>query len=255
MAASVCGQEAEDRPAEEKVPEKNPHNTPADVARGRQYFLGHCAFCHGPAGEGGRGVNLTTGQYRRGGSDRELFRTIQKGIDGTEMPGNGLSQPELWKIVAYVRSLATQSAPEKASGDPAAGRALYEGKGACAQCHWIDRRGGVLGPDLSEIGLRRSLRFLRESLTDPDKQIADDYRTVSVVTPEGERIRGIELNQDEYTIELRDTKENLRSFRKADVKEVRRETGSLMPAYGSALTGGEIENLVAYLSSLRGKSK
>jgi cytochrome c oxidase cbb3-type subunit 3 len=255
LAASVWGQEAEDRPAEEKVPEKNPHNTPADVTRGRQYFLGHCAFCHGPAGEGGRGVNLTTGQYRRGGSDRELFRTIQKGIDGTEMPGNGLSQPELWKIVAYVRSLATQSAPEKASGDPAAGRVVYEGKGACAQCHWIDRRGGVLGPDLSEIGLRRSLRFLRESLMDPDKEIADDYRTVSVVTPEGERIRGIELNQDEYTIELRDTKENLRSFRKAGVKEVRRETGSLMPAYRTALTGGEIENLVAYLSSLRGKSK
>ena len=255
LAACVCGQEAEDRPAEEKIPEKNPHNTPADVARGRQYFLGHCAFCHGPAGEGGRGVNLTTGEYRRGGSDRELFRTIQKGIDGTEMPGNGLSQPELWKIVAYVRSLATQSAPEKASGDPAAGRAVYEGKGACAQCHWIDRRGGVLGPDLSEIGLRRSLRFLRESLTDPDKEIADDYRTVSVVTPEGDRIRGIELNQDEYTIELRDTKENLRSFRKTDVKEVRRETGSLMPSYRTALAPSEIENLVAYLSSLRGKSK
>ena len=88
-----------------------------------------------------------------------------------------------------------------------------------------------------------------------DKQIADDYRTVSVVTPQGERIRGIELNQDEYTIELRDTKENLRSFRKADLKEVRRETGSLMPSYRTALTGGEIENLVAYLSSLRGKSK
>src|SRR5262249_5640899 len=121
LAASVCGQEAEDRPAEEKIPEKNPHNTSADVARGRQYFLGHCAFCHGPAGEGGRGVNLTTGQYRKGGSDRELFRTIQKGIPGSEMPGNGLPQSEIWKIVAYVRSLASHGATEKASGDPLAG--------------------------------------------------------------------------------------------------------------------------------------
>ena len=255
LSASVWAQEAEDRRAEEKVPEKNPHDTPADVARGRQYFLGHCAFCHGPAGEGGRGVNLTTGQYRMGGSDAELFRTIRRGIEGTEMPGNGLSQPELWKIVAYVRSLATQSAPEKTSGDPVAGRALYEGKGACAQCHWIDRRGGVLGPDLSEIGLRRPLRFLRESLTDPDKHIADDYRTVSVVTRAGERVRGIELNQDEYTIQLRDTKQNMRSFRKVDLKEVRREATSLMPTYRTALSAGEIENLVAYLSSLRGKSK
>src|SRR5215831_19195589 len=152
------GQERSD-PRDANLPDTNPVNSADGIAKGRQYFLGHCAVCHGPAGEGGRGVNLTTGQYRHGSSDRELFRTIQKGIDGTEMPGNGLSQPELWRIVAYVRSLATQSAPEKASGDPAAGRALYEGKGACAQCHWVDRRGGVLGPDLSEIGLRRPLRF------------------------------------------------------------------------------------------------
>src|SRR5438132_287491 len=88
LATSVWGQEAENKNDEEKVPEKNPYDTPADAARGRQYFLGHCAFCHGPAGEGGRGVNLTTGQYRMGGSDRELFRTIRRGIEGTEMPGN-----------------------------------------------------------------------------------------------------------------------------------------------------------------------
>jgi cytochrome c oxidase cbb3-type subunit III len=254
LVVSMYAQEAEDRRTEEKVPDKNPHTTPADVARGKQYFLGHCAFCHGPAGEGGRGVNLTTGQYRMGGSDSELFRTIRRGIDGTEMPGSGLSQPELWKIVAYVRSLAV-SAPEKASGDPVAGRAVYEGKGACTQCHWVDRRGGILGPDLSEIGLRRALRFLRESLTDPDKHIADDYRTFSVVTSAGEKIVGIKLNEDEYTIQIRDTKQNMRSFRKADLKDVRRETRSLMPAYRTALTDKEIENLVAYLSSLRGKSK
>jgi putative heme-binding domain-containing protein len=255
LVVSLSAQEAEDKRNEEKVADKNPHDTPADAARGRQYFLGHCAFCHGPAGEGGRGVNLTTGQYRMGSSDAELFRTIRRGIEGTEMPGNGLSQPELWTVVTYVRSLAAQGAPEKASGDPAAGRVLFDGKGACGQCHWINRRGGVLGPDLSEIGTRRALRFLRESLTDPDKFIADDYRTVSLVTSSGEKIQGIELNQDEYTIQLRDTKANMRSFRKTDLKDVRRETKSLMPAYRTALTDTEIENLVAYMSSLRGKNK
>src|SRR5207244_2869748 len=55
--------------------ERNPFDSAADAEIGRKYFLGHCAHCHGPQGEGGRGVNLTTGQYRHGGSDRELFRT------------------------------------------------------------------------------------------------------------------------------------------------------------------------------------
>jgi putative heme-binding domain-containing protein len=251
----MWGQEAEDKREQEKVPETNPHQTPADIERGRQYFLGHCAFCHGQAGEGGRGVNLTTGQYRMGGTDRELFRTIRRGIEGSEMPGNGLSQDELWKIVAYVRTLGAQGAAEKAGGDAAAGRAVYEGKGACSQCHWVERRGGVLGPDLSEIGLRRSLKFLRESLTDPDKDVTPDYQTVSLVTPSGEKIRGVRLNEDEYTIQLRDAKENLLSFRKADLKSVRRETASMMPSYRSALSPAEMENLVAYLSSLRGKKK
>jgi putative heme-binding domain-containing protein len=255
LSVSLGAQEAEERRTDEKIPEKNPYTTPGDVALGKQYFLGHCAFCHGPEGEGGRGVNLTTGQYRLGGSDRELFNTIRRGIPGSEMPGTGLSQAEIWKIVAFVRRLGAQGAEEKATGDRAAGRAVYEGKGACAQCHWIDGRGGVLGPDLSEIGMRRSLKFLGESLTDPDKQITEGYRTVSVLTRSGDRIRGIRLNEDEYTLQLRDMKETLRSFRKAELKEVKREPASVMPAYRTALTASEIENLVAYLSSLRGKGK
>jgi len=190
-----------------------------------------------------------------GSSDRELFRTIQRGIPGSEMPEVRLPEPDVWRLVSFVRRVGAQGAEEKAPGDPAAGRAVYEGKGACGQCHWIDGRGGVLGPDLGEIGLRRSLKFLRESLTDPDKHIADDYRTYSVAPRSGERLRGIKLNEDDYTIQLRDSKENLRSFKKADLKEVKREPASMMPAYGTALTATELENLIAYLSSLRGKAK
>jgi cytochrome c oxidase cbb3-type subunit III len=253
-ACAVLAQEATERP-EEKIAEKNPFETAADAALGRQYFLGHCASCHGPEGEGGRGINLTTGRYRMGSSDRELFRTIRRGIPGSEMPGNGLSETEVWRVITFVRRIGAQGAEEKAPGDSSAGGAVYEGKGACVQCHWINGRGGVLGPDLSEIGLRRSLKFLRESLTDPDKSIADDYRTYSVVTRSGERVRGIKLNEDDYTIQLRDSKENLRSFKKADLKEVKREPASTMAGYGTALTATELENLVAYLSSLRGKAK
>ena len=253
-AWAVMAQEARERP-EEDVPEKNPFDTPADATVGRQYFHGHCAQCHGPEGEGGRGVNLTTGRYRHGSSDRELYRTIRSGIPGSEMPGIRLSESETWKVIAFVRRLGAQGAEEKATGDPNAGRALYDGKGACAQCHWIQGRGGVLGPDLSEIGLRRSLKFLRESLTNPDANIGDDYRTVSVVTRGGERLRGIRLNEDDYSIQIRDIKEALRSFKKTDLKEVKLEPGSLMPAYGTTLTATELDNLIAYLNSLRGKAQ
>jgi putative heme-binding domain-containing protein len=240
-------------PPEKEIPEKNPFDSAADAAAGRQYFMGHCALCHGPEGEGGRGINLTTGRYRMGGSDRELFRTIEKGIPESEMPGSDLSENEIWRIVAFVRRLATAGAEERAPGDPAAGKLVYEGKGMCAPCHVVGDTGGRLGPELSEVGLRRSLKFLRESLTHPAAYIGDNYRTVTVLTRTGEPITGIRLNEDDYSIQIRDIRENLRSFLKSDLKEVKREGRSLMPAYGSTLSAVEMENVVAYLSSLRGK--
>lgn len=240
-------------PTEKTVPEKNPLDSDADAAIGKQYFVGHCAQCHGPEGEGGRGINLTTGRYRQGGSDRELFQTIKRGIRGSEMPGSGLSDNEVWRIAAFVRRLSTAGAQEKASGDPEAGKRVYESKGGCVACHSVYRKGGSLGPELSEVGLRRSLKYLRESLTDPGAHINDEYRAVTVTTQRGEEITGVRLNEDEYSVQLRDLAENLRSFLRSELKDVKRERRSLMPAYGSVLSVAELDNLVAYLSTLRGK--
>ena len=235
------------------VPNKNPFDSADDAAIGQRYYLGHCAHCHGPDGEGGRGVNLTVGRYRLGGSDGELFKTIRRGIPGSEMPGTGLSENELWRIISFVRRLARAGAEEKAAGDPAAGKRLYESRGGCAGCHTIGSQGGVFGPDLSEIGLRRSLRFLRESLVTPASYVAPEYGTVSVVTRAGEEIAGIRLNEDDYSVQIRGLDESMRSYSKSDLRAVRREARSLMPAYGGQFNAREIDDLIAYLSSLRGK--
>ena len=235
-------------------PAKNPYDTAADAAIGKRYFLGHCSQCHGPEGEGGRGINLTVGRYRMGGSDQELFRTIRRGIPGSEMPGSEFSEAETWRVVAFVRRLARAGAAEKASGDAEAGRRVYESRGACKQCHMVSGTGGALGPDLTEIGLRRSLRFLEQSLLQPDSFVPENYKTVTVVTRSGQEIKGVRLNEDDYSVQLRDLAETIRSITKSSARTVRTEKGSMMPAYGGKLSPKEIQDLVAYLSSLRGKS-
>ena len=58
----------------------NPFDTPEAALQGRALFQTHCSYCHGANGEGGRGADLTTGQYRRGGSDVNLFATVRNGI-------------------------------------------------------------------------------------------------------------------------------------------------------------------------------
>jgi len=75
---------------------------------------------------------------------------------------------------------------------------------------------------------------------------------VRVVMASGETVTGIRLNEDDVSIQLREVNGSLRAFLKDSLKEIRRESPSLMPAYGSALSPREIEDLVAYLSSLRG---
>ena len=66
----------------------------------------------------------------------------------------------------------------------------------------------------------------------------------------GTSTSGIHLNEDEYSVHLRDIAGNLRSFMKSELKEITLPRQSLMPAY-PALASTDLENLVAYLSSLR----
>jgi cytochrome c oxidase cbb3-type subunit 3 len=232
--------------------DKNPYTSPEDLKLGRQYFLGHCGQCHGPEGEGGRGINLTTGRLRHGSSDRELYLTLRKGLPGSEMPGSRLSQVELWRIVTYIRKLGAAGANETATGDAKAGTIIFEGKGGCVACHVVNGKGGQLGPALTDIGVKRSLKFLRQSLIDPDVHIDAEYRSITVALRSGTKVKGIVLNEDDYSIQLREMNGDLRAFLKSNLTDVQHDSKSLMPSYKSALSEKELNDVVAYLNSLRG---
>src|SRR6266852_6960125 len=78
----------------------------ADLANGEKLFLHHCALCHGPKGEGGRGPMLTQAKLSRAPDDAALLKVIGEGIRGTEMPGAGaMSDHEVRQTAAYVRTL------------------------------------------------------------------------------------------------------------------------------------------------------
>lgn len=139
-----------------------------------------------------------------------------------------------------------------AASDAAAGKAIFEGKGGCAACHSIGDRGASLGPDLGDIGIHRTAKSLRLSLTDPDAEIYREYYTVVVVTKRGETVEGLALNEDDLSLQIRDINGNPRSFLKDDLKSARREQRSLMPSYSNRLSAAEIDDVVAYLRSLKG---
>src|SRR5437763_11565158 len=107
------------------LPKVNPFASEGDVQQGGALFQTHCSYCHGVHGEGGRGADLTAGEYRMGGSDEELSATIRTGVPGSEMPAVRVSDDEVWKLVAFVKRLGSRGLAEKAPGDAVAGKALY----------------------------------------------------------------------------------------------------------------------------------
>jgi putative heme-binding domain-containing protein len=230
----------------------DPFDTPDGVQQGAALFQNHCAYCHGARGQGGRGSDLTTGQFKHGGSDAELYATIRNGVRGTEMPPIRATDEEVWKMVAFVRKLGSIAPGEQVPGDASAGKLVVEGKGGCLACHSIGRDGGSLGPDLTDVGRRRDLKYLEESLISPEADVPLRYRAIQVVTKSGQEIAGIRLNEDDVSIQLRDEQDHLRSFLKADLREIRHDKPSLMPAYGARLAKKEIDDVVSYLSTLRG---
>lgn len=228
--------------------------TTNDLARGQKLFVGHCALCHGIGGTGGRGPSLNQPDLRRAADNRALVQVIQNGIEGTEMPEAWqMTDREIRQVAGYVTSLG-RTAVVKLPGDPVKGKAYYEAKGGCAACHIVSGRGGTVGPDLTDIGARRSAAYLREALIDPGAAVPEGFLVVSVAARDGQRVRGTRSNEDSFTIQLRDASNVFHSFRKLDLTELKKEFGaSLMPGYRDALGASEIDDLVAYLAGLRGE--
>jgi cytochrome c oxidase cbb3-type subunit 3 len=247
--------------------EKNPYAGDAKVAQlGEYQFRSNCAFCHGlGARGGGRGPDLTKANKRHGTSDAEIFHNIHDGISGTAMPaatnggiGVGMSDEEIWQVVTYIRSVEKKvSAAEM--GDAAHGKVLFYGTAACGTCHMVNGKGGRLGPDLSSTGAARSFDYLVESMRNPSKRLAEgiseplkdfsqEYETVTVVTFEGTKLQGVVLNEDSFTVQMLDTREQLHSFEKSKLRSYEKTRESLMPAYDAKiLPEKDLKDIIAFL--------
>jgi putative heme-binding domain-containing protein len=222
-----------------------------DVETGFGLYNVNCITCHGPNGDQVGGVNLASGRFRHASSDADLTSLIQTGIPGTGMPAGRYTTAELAGLVAYLRAMHDFAA-EPVRGDAGRGRTVFEGKGNCAGCHRVDGRGSRAAPDLTDIGAVRTADALRRSLLNPGESMAPINRSVRAVTRDGTVITGRRLNEDTYSVQLITTDENLVSLVKADLREFTILTASAMPSYGKTLSAGELDDVIAYLRSLKG---
>lgn len=226
--------------------------TAIDVEDGGRLYRANCAVCHGAEGNGVPGIDLGHNKFRRAKDDDDIAAIIRTGIPGTAMPPNTFSDFQALTIVAYLRSIAAATSGTVAGGDPARGKAIYNGKGACSSCHRIRGAGSRNGPDLSDIGTRRLAGELERALTDPDQDVAEQNRHFRGVAKDGTTITGTLLNEDKYSVQILDAKDRLVSVQKSNLRESAIVDKALMPSYKTKLSAGELADLVSYLVSLKG---
>lgn len=232
-----------------------------NLENGQTLYQTLCARCHGMLGEGGEGPSLKRPRLIHAPDDETLVSIIVGGIPGTGMPGSrqlrGQDGPD---VAAYVRSLG-QLPPEEMPGDPVIGKQLYDTVGNCSSCHILHGVGTGIGPELTNVGQRRNLDYLRRALTDPaadQPRLVDRFRgslygfmTVRVVSELG-TYEGMRINEDAFTVQMRDLAGNIYSFEKEDLISYEKVLGhSLMPGYGAALNAEQIDHVASYLMSLR----
>jgi putative heme-binding domain-containing protein len=233
---------------------------PAALAEGKALFRGLCSGCHGGAGRGGKGPDLTDQRWIHGDTDREIAGVIQNGVPRTTMKklGESLTEEQIAKVVAYIRSLAR--APGEStwepylSGDPDLGRQLFfdeKGKALCGKCHSVNRKGGRIGPSLDRIASRRSAQYIMESILQPSKDIDPQYEAVQVVTADGNVIKGLRINETNFSLQLREENGRFHSFAKRDLEAFQVLPTSLMPAdIAEQLTVKQLHDLFAFLMTL-----
>jgi putative heme-binding domain-containing protein len=212
--------------------------------RGATLFRAQCAGCHGLDGAGtGAGPALNSGVFRHGDTDEAIVRTISKGVPGTAMPAFSYDATQMPHLVAHIRALSIVRAATDVKGDAKAGAALFAK--SCAGCH--SPAGAFTAPDLSRVGARLTAAQMRQSILDPHATVHWDYWSISGQTKSGQAIRGIRMNEDTHSIQLRDPSGKLHSVMKADLAKVEIVRTSPMPSFKDKLTDAQVTDLIAFM--------
>lgn len=246
---------AQEKPQREErsqsYPGTNPHlNNKESIRGGMSLYRRLCGECHALDATGYRGPSLIA-YMANGAADEALFQVIRRGVPGTEMPASNRPDHEILQIIAYLRNIGGVAPADTAPvGNVANGQQIFAKQ--CQNCHRVAGKGGRIGPDLSRIGAARTHAALVREIRTPHEWIPPAYETVTIVTKDGQKIRGVKKNEDAFSVQIMDMRERIQGYQKSNA-EVTLEKTSLMPAFDAKrLPDSDLTDLIGYLSTLRG---
>ena len=173
---------------------------------------------------------------------------IRNGIPEAGMPAFPIARQDLDQIVGFILALRAPAGEHPVEGDVRAGEQFFFGKGNCTGCHMVRGRGGILGPDLTNLARDRRIGQIRRAVLDPNASVTPGYRPVSVRLSDGNQLRGLAKNESNYDLQLQTLDGAWHLLTRAQITEVSRERQSLMPPVKA--DPNEMRDLLAFLTRL-----
>jgi putative heme-binding domain-containing protein len=246
---------------------------PQAMDQGMTLYNTNCASCHGLFGSGGaNGPALSAGGHVDANApDQSIFNLVKAGVPGTTMPSwNGtLSDDDIWKVALFIKGVRGNAIDSPVAGDVAHGQDIFWNKGQCGSCHVIQGKGGLAGPDLSNIAANRKVTSLMEALTKAKHKVypggsahikaltpLDNYLPVHVSLKNGKKLSGTLLNESITSLQILGDDQTLHMVDMGDVRSFDLGAKSAMPTdYDKRLTPVEFTDLMAFLTRQSTKPK
>ena len=154
-----------------------------------------------------------------------------------------------WKDVLLGRSPGAFAADHPPAGNVPSGERYFAQN--CSGCHMIHGQGGALGPDLSNLGRRRTVAGIERALRNPNSlRTLSSNQVVSIRLKDGRTLRGIARNESTFDLQLQTLDGEPHFFSKAQIDQETVEPGSLMPPLSASPE--DARDLLAFLSRLDG---
>lgn len=235
-------------------PPKKPD--PAAVERGRSQFKSSCGFCHGDDATGNRAPDLLRSPVLlHDVAGDQVGPVIRNGKPDLGMPGfSNLSAAQISDIVVFLHNQADEALHSNGvprdyplkkllTGNADAGKAYFNGAGGCAKCH------SVAG-DLAGVARKYSPLDLQQRMLYPAGR-GGSRVTATVTLPNGQKIEGQVLSDDEFDIAITGSDGAYHAWPKSQVKVEIHDPLAAHRELFTKYTDADIHNLYAYMATLK----
>jgi putative heme-binding domain-containing protein len=129
------------------------------------------------------------------------------------------------------------------------GKAIFDQN--CSMCHQVDKKGGLIGPQLDGIG-NWGREVLTTKILDPNRNISENFRNYNITLKDGKTVSGLYRREEGQTLVLASPSGEEFSINKQDIKEKVASKYTLMPDnFSSEIAKENFDALMVYLLSVK----